>query len=72
MGTSLSTQLRNRFVAMIVIIIMGVLAGVYYLVNDYFFEMKEQELTDKGNEMAETVETFIRMDDENKIGRAHV
>lgn len=36
MGTSLSTQLRNRFVAMIVIIIMGVLAGVYYLVNDYF------------------------------------
>lgn len=69
MGTSLSTQLRNRFVAMIVIIIMGVLAGVYYLVNDYFFEMKEQELTDKGNEMAETVETFIRMNDENMLYR---
>lgn len=69
MNKSLSTRLMYSFMVIIVIIVVGVTAGISYLVADYFFEIKEQELAEKGHEMGETIEAFIRMDDKNMLYR---
>lgn len=69
MRKSLSTRLMYSFMVIIVIIVVGVTAGISYLVADYFFEIKEQELAEKGHEMGETIEAFIRMDDKNMLYR---
>lgn len=55
--------------AIIVIVVVGVTAGISYLVADYFSEMKEQELAEKGHEMAATVQAFVRMDDRGMLQR---
>ena len=57
------------FMAIVVIIVVGITAGISYLIADYFFEIKEQELSEKGHEMGETVSAFIRMDDTNMLHR---
>jgi hypothetical protein len=36
------------FMTIIVIIVVGITAGISYLIADYFFKMKEHELADKG------------------------
>ena len=69
MKNSLSTRLMYSFMVIIVIVVVGITAGISYLIADYFFEIKEQELTDKGHEMGETIEAFIRMDDKNMLYR---
>ena len=69
MKKSLSTRLMYSFMVIIVIVVVGITAGISYLIADYFFEIKEQELTDKGHEMGETIEAFIRMDDKNMLYR---
>lgn len=55
--------------AIIVIVVVGVTAGISYLVADYFSEMKEQELAEKGREMAATVQAFVRIDDRGMLQR---
>lgn len=35
------------FMALIVVIVVGVTAGISYLIADYFFKIKEQELAQK-------------------------
>ena len=69
MKKSVSTRLMYSFMTIIVIIIVGITAGISYLIADYFFKMKEHELADKGHEMAETIEYFIRMDDRDTLYR---
>lgn len=69
MKQSLSTRLMYSFMAIIVVIVVGVTAGISYLIADYFFKIKEHELAQKGNEMAETIEYFIRMDDTDTLNR---
>ena len=44
------------FMALIMVIVVGVTAGISYLIADYFFKTNEQELAEKGNEMAATVD----------------
>lgn len=55
------------FMALIVVIVVGVTAGISYLIADYFFKIKEQELSQKGYEMAETIEYFMSRDTESSI-----
>ncbi|MBQ7760115.1 MAG: HAMP domain-containing protein [Phascolarctobacterium sp.] len=69
MKKSLSTRLMYNFMTIIVIIVVGITAGISYLIADYFFKTKEHELADKGHEMAETIEYFIRMDDRDTLYR---
>ncbi len=69
MKKSLSTRLMYSFMTIIVVIVVGITAGISYLIADYFFEMKEHELSEKGHEMAETIEYFIRMDDHDTLSR---
>ena len=69
MKKSLSTRLMYSFMTIIVIIVVGITAGISYLIADYFFETKEHELANKGHEMAETIEYFIRMDDRDTLYR---
>lgn len=69
MKKSLSTRLMYSFMAIVVIIVVGVTAGISYLIADYFFEIKEQELIEKGDEMGETIETFIRLNDRGLLYR---
>ena len=69
MKKSLSTRLMYSFMAIIVVIVVGATAGISYLIADYFFKIKEQELAQKGNEMAGTIEYFIRMDDRDTLYR---
>ena len=69
MKKSVSTRLMYSFMTIIVIIIVGITAGISYLIADYFFKMKEHELADKGHEMAETIEYFIRVDDRDTLYR---
>lgn len=57
------------FMAIIVVIVVGITAGISYLIADYFFKIKEHELAQKGHEMAETIEYFIRMDDRDTLYR---
>lgn len=59
MNKSLSTRLMYSFMALIMVIVVGVTAGISYLIADYFFKTNEQELAEKGNEMAATVEYFM-------------
>ena len=69
MKKSLSTRLMYSFMVIIIIVVVGITAGISYLIADYFFEIKEQELTDKGHEMGDTIEAFIRMDDKDMLYR---
>lgn len=69
MKQSLSTRLMYSFMAIIVVIVVGVTAGISYLIADYFFKIKEHELAQKGHEMAETIEYFIRMNDRDTLYR---
>ena len=69
MKRSLSTRLMYSFMTIVIIIVVGVTAGISYLVADYFFQMKEQELAEKGHEMGETIEAFIRLDDRDMLYR---
>ncbi len=69
MRTSLSARLMYSFMTIIVIIIVGVTTGISYLISDYFFKIKEQELAQKGKEMAENIEYFIRMNDRDTLYR---
>ena len=62
MNKSLSTKLMYSFMALIMVIVVGATAGISYLIADYFFKIKEQELAKKGNEMAETIEYFMLRD----------
>lgn len=59
MNKSLSTRLMYSFMAIIVIVVVGVTAGTSYLIADYFYRTKEEELSQKGREMADTVEYFV-------------
>lgn len=69
MKRSLSTRLMYSFMTIVIIIVVGVTAGISYLIADYFFQMKEQELAEKGHEMGETIEAFIRLDDRDMLYR---
>lgn len=69
MNKSLSTRLMYSFMTIVVIIVVGITAGISYLVADYFSQMKEQELAEKGNEMGETIEAFIRLEDKAMLYR---
>lgn len=69
MKKSLSTRLMYSFMSIIVIIVVGITAGISYLIADYFFKTKEHELADKGHEMVETVEYFLRMHDRDTLYR---
>lgn len=69
MNKSLSTRLMYNFMAIIIVIVVGVTAGISYLISDYFFKLKEQELAEKGAEMAETIEYFVRRDDHDMLFR---
>ena len=44
MKKSLSTRLMYSFMVIIVIVVVGITAGISYLIADYFFEIKEQLL----------------------------
>ena len=50
------------FMTIIVIVVVGITAGTSYLIADYFFKIKEEELAQKGHEMADTVEYFVTKD----------
>lgn len=69
MKRSLSTRLMYSFMTIVIVIVVGVTAGISYLIADYFFQMKEQELAEKGKEMGETIEAFIRLDDRDMLYR---
>ncbi len=69
MKKSLSTRLMYSFMTIIIIVVVGITAGISYLIADYFFQIKEQELAEKGNEMGETVEAFIRLQDRDMLYR---
>lgn len=70
MKKSLSSKLMHNFMALIMIIIVGVTVGTSYLIADYFFKIKEQELAERGKEMAATVEYFLRHStDETTLNR---
>ena len=62
MNKSLSTRLMYSFMTVIVIVVVGITAGTSYLIADYFFKIKEDELAQKGHEMADTVEYFVTKD----------
>ena len=62
MNKSLSTRLMYSFMTIIVIVVVGITAGTSYLIADYFFKIKEEELAQKGREMADTVEYFVTKD----------
>ena len=62
MNKSLSTRLMYSFMTIIVIVVVGITAGTSYLIADYFFKIKEEELAQKGREMADTVEYFVSKD----------
>ena len=62
MNKSLSTRLMYSFMTIIVIVVVGITAGTSYLIADYFFRIKEDELAQKGHEMAGTVEYFVTKD----------
>ena len=44
MNKSLSTRLMYSFMTIIVIVVVGITAGTSYLIADYFFKIKEDEL----------------------------
>ena len=69
MKKSLSTRLMYSYMTVIVIIVVGITAGISYLIADYFFKIKEQELSQKGHEMSETIEYFVRMNDHSTLSR---
>lgn len=69
MKKSLSTRLMYSFMTVIIIIVVGITAGISYLIADYFFQVKEQELAEKGHEMGETIEAFIRFEDRDMLYR---
>lgn len=69
MKRSLSTRLMYSFMTIIIIVVVGITAGISYLIADYFFQVKEQELAEKGHEMGETIEAFIRLDDRDMLYR---
>ena len=69
MKRSLSTRLMYSFMTIVIIIVVGITAGISYLIADYFFQVKEQELAEKGQEMGETIEAFIRLDDKDMLCR---
>ena len=69
MKKSLSTRLMYSFMTIIIIVVVGITAGISYLIADYFFQIKEQELAEKGDEMGETVEAFIRLQDRDMLYR---
>lgn len=62
MKKSLSTRLMYNFMTVIVIGVVSITAGISYLIAEYFFQVKEQELIDKGREMGKTVEAFVHRD----------
>lgn len=59
----LSVRLMYSFMAVIFIVIIGITAGSSYLISDYFFKMKERDLTNKGQEIAETIQMFYIHED---------
>ena len=46
MKKSLSTRLMYSFMTIIIIVVVGITAGISYLIADYFFQIKEQELAE--------------------------
>ena len=48
--------------ALIATIVIGITIGMSFLITDYFFEEKEQELYLKGREVAVTVDYFMRIE----------
>lgn len=62
MNKSLSTRLMYSFMAIIVIVVVGVSAGTSYLIADYFVKLREEQLSERGREMANTVEYFFQND----------
>lgn len=69
MKKSLSTRLMYSFMTIIIIIVVGITAGISYLIADYFFEIKEQELAEKGHEMADNIRYFIGRDEGDTVYR---
>ncbi len=57
------------FMTIIVVIVVGVAAGISYLIADYFFKIKENKLSDNGIEMSETIEYFISRNDHDTLIR---
>lgn len=62
MKKSLKTKLLYSFMTVIIVVVLGMMVGSSYLISDYFFKTKEEELSQKGSEMASTVEYFITVD----------
>ena len=48
MKKSLSTRLMYSFMTIIIIVVVGITAGISYLIADYFFQNNDQELAANG------------------------
>ena len=62
MKKSLSTRLMYSYMGLIAVIIIGIGIGLSYLITDYFFKEKENELNEKGTEVAVIANYFLTMD----------
>ncbi len=69
MKRSLSTRLMYSFMAVIVVIVVGITAGLSFIITDYFYKDKEQELADKGEEITSNVEYLLRTGDRSNLYR---
>ncbi len=69
MRRSLSTRLMYSFMTVIVIIVVGVTAGLSFIITDYFYKDKEQELAEKGNKISSNIEYLLRASDRNDLYR---
>lgn len=62
MKKSLSSRLMYTYMGLIAVILIGVSIGLSYLITDYFFREKEDELNKKGAEAATISGYFLNMD----------
>ena len=62
MKKSLSSRLMYSYMGLIAIVIVGISVGLSYLITDYFFKAKENELNEKGAEVAVIANYFLSVD----------
>ncbi|MFA7067864.1 MAG: ATP-binding protein [Acidaminococcaceae bacterium] len=62
MKKSLSSRLMYTYMGLIAVIIIGISIGLSYLITDYFFKAKENELNEKGAEVAVITNYFLSVD----------
>lgn len=60
--TSLTSRLWRGYMLIILIVVTAITAGASYLIADFFFKTRANELALKGQEMADTVEYFVDND----------